>query len=392
MKTNFVVFLTIVFTLYGAINFYIGLRGWQTFGKFMPPACAGLYWAVFVFLVLAYLAGRLAGKYLPAVIAGGLTVTGAYWLAAMNYFFWILVLIDLAGLVNRMSGFLPEGVKLPPGAAGLGVVLLVAGIVIYGAWNSRNPQILHYDLTIEKRAGELSRLHAVVVSDIHLGVIVHNGRLKNLVDIINELDPDLVLLPGDVIDENIGPFVEQKMGDSLSRLKPRYGTFAVFGNHEYIGGHSQEALARLSSAGVTVLRDQYQEVAGSFYVVGRDDPFGERFGGSPRMELQTLLKGVDKSLPVILLDHQPYQLDAARDAGVDLQLSGHTHLGQLFPYNFITRKIFEVDWGYLRKGDFQVIVSCGFGTWGPPIRVGNRPEIIDIIINFSNPSQKRLPG
>lgn len=382
MKTNFVVFLTIVFTLYGAINYYIGLRGWQAFGKFIPPAYTWLYWIVFVFLVLAYLAGRLAGKYLPDAMACGLTVTGAYWLAAMNYFFWSLVVIDLAGLVNRRWGFLPESVKQSPGAVGLGVVLLVAGIVIFGAWNSRNPQILHYDLTIEKRAGELSQLHAVMVSDIHLGVIVHNGRLGKLIDIINELDPDLVLLPGDVIDENISPFVEQKMGDSLSRLKPRYGTFAVFGNHEYIGGHSQEALTRLSNAGVTVLRDQYQEVAGSFYVAGRDDPLGERFSGSPRMELQTLLQGVDMSLPVILLDHQPSHLDEARYAGVDLQLSGHTHLGQLFPYNFITRKIFEVDWGYLRKGNLQVVVSCGFGTWGPPIRVGNRPEIVDIIINF----------
>lgn len=387
MKTHLIIFLAVVFSLYGAINLYIGLRGWQAFGRFMPATYGKLYWVILAFLALSYLTGRIAGKYLPAVFGSGLTIMGAYWLSAMNYFFLLLVLIDLVRLTDHWFGFLPEGIKQSPGMVGLAVVLLVAGTVSYGAWNSRNPQILHYDLTIEKKAGALSQLHVVMVSDIHLGIIVHNERLMSLIHKINDLNPDLVLFPGDIIDENIGPFVEQKMGDSFSLLKPGYGTFAVFGNHEYIGGHSEEAYTHLREAGVTVLRDNYQKVAGSFYIVGRDDHAGERFDGPPRLDLPALMEGVDTSLPVILLDHQPFRLDEALDAGVDLQLSGHTHLGQLFPYNLITRIIFETDWGYLRKEGLQVIVSCGFGTWGPPIRVGNKPEIVEIMIHFTGPPE-----
>ena len=118
-------------------------------------------------------------------------------------------------------------------------------------------------------------------------------------------------------------------------------------NHEYIGGNAEEAINYLGEAGVKVLRDSSQEIAGSFNLIGRDDRSSER-------------------------------------AGVDLQLSGHTHAGQLFPIQFMTRRIFEDDWGLLRKGNFQLIVSSGYGTWGPPIRLGNTPEVVDIMIKFNN--------
>jgi predicted MPP superfamily phosphohydrolase len=212
---------------------------------------------------------------------------------------------------------------------------------------------------------------------------VHNGRLLKLVEMIKELQPDLVLLPGDVIDENPGPFLEQDMVASLRRLAPEYGIYAVPGNHDYIGRQSEEIVRHLQGAGVHVLRDEYVKVAGSFYLVGRDDRSRGRFTGKERRGLDEIMQGVDRSLPVILMDHQPFQLEQAEGQGVDIQLSGHTHLGQMFPNNLITRKIFEVDWGYLRKGSLQVIVSSGFGTWGPPIRVGNSPEVVGINIHFA---------
>lgn len=140
----------------------------------------------------------------------------------------------------------------------------------------------------------------------------------------------------------------------------------------------------LEGAGVNVLRDRWLKVAGSFYVIGRDESSKARFTGEKRLDLQDLLKGVDNSLPLILLDHVPSQLQEAQAQGIDLQLSGHTHRGQLFPNQFITSKIFEDDWGLLRKGNYQIIVSSGFGTWGPPIRVGNKPEIVDITMRFAD--------
>lgn len=382
MKAQFVIFFGTFFAIYGATNYYIGLRGWQAFGRLIPYGYGKIYWLLFSLLALSFLAGRFGEKYLPAAVSEGLTLVGSYWLAAMHYLFFSLIVIDLIRLADRWLGFLPEVLKQFPAATGLAVSLLVTGIIIYGLWNARNPQLSHYEITISKPAGSLKQLHVVMVSDIHLGKIVNNGRLMTLVNRINDLNPDLVLLPGDIIDEDIGPFVEQKMPEVFRRLKPKYGTFAVFGNHEYIGGHAEEAFRHLQEAGITVLRDDYKKVAESFYIVGRDDRSGERFKGKRRQELSAVMEGVEHSLPVILLDHEPFHLEEGQEQGVDLQLSGHTHRGQLFPYNLITQRIFEKDWGYLRKGDFQVIVSCGFGTWGPPIRIGNTPEIVDIIINF----------
>ena len=174
------------------------------------------------------------------------------------------------------------------------------------------------------------------------------------------------------------------MSDNFRKLSAPYGVFAVLGNHEYIGGNAEEAINYLGEAGVKVLRDSAQEIAGSFYLLGRDDRSGARFNGVPRQDLKTLMQGVDRSLPNILMDHQPSQLEEPVEQGVDLQLSGHTHAGQLLPIRYITRRIFEDDWGLLRKGDFQIIVSSGYGTWGPPIRLGNTPEVVDIMIKFND--------
>lgn len=385
IRPLFFVIFSIVLLFYGALNYYIGLRVWQALGSFLPWLNSKIYWLVFWLTALSYLAGRLGRKFLPAYISHGLTLVGAYWLAAMFYFVLILIIVDLVRLFDRWLVFLPVGMRQNPGIApgvGLGVLILVIGIVVYGFWNARNPQVRHYELTIAKHAGALNQLRVVMVSDIHLGTIIHNGRLIRLVDMINELQPDLVLLPGDVIDEDVEPFVEQKMADTFRRLKPKLGTYAVLGNHEYIGGHGEEVVRYLQEAGIQVLRDRYVKIQDSFYVVGRDDRARVRFDGRQRQELSALLDGVDRSLPVILLDHQPLHLEEAQKQGVDLQLSGHTHRGQLFPNHLITRHIYENDWGYLRKGNLQVIVSSGFGTWGPPIRVGNTPEVVEITIHF----------
>jgi predicted MPP superfamily phosphohydrolase len=388
MKMQFAVFFGVFFLLYGVINLYIGWRGWQAFGRLLSPGFGVLYWLLFSFLALSFIAGRFGEKYLPAAAGDFLTVVGSYWLAAMDFFFLFILAIDIIRLVARWSGFLPADITRLPALTGLFVVLLVTALVIYGSWNSRNPRLVRYDLNIPKAAGDISELRVVMVSDIHLGRIIHNGRLLKLVQNVNNLNPDLVLLPGDIIDENIGPFVEQKMSDSLLGLNSKYGAFAVFGNHEYIGGHQEEAFRHLQEAGITVLRDSYEKIGESFYLVGQDERSRERFAGTSGRQLSGIMEGVDRTLPVLLMVHQPVDLAGAQEQGVDLQLSGHTHKGQLFPFNLLTKKIFETDWGYLRQGDFQLIVSCGFGTWGPPIRVGNVPEIVEIVIHFNSPLAK----
>lgn len=402
----FLLVISLVSLSYGGINYYIGSHGWLALGSRVPFLPAKVYWAVFWLVALSYLAGRVGEIFAPGSWSARLVLVGAHWLGAMFYFFLALLAIDLVGWLDRRLGFLPGWVHGNPAvslAIGLVVLALVSGLVIYGSWNARHPRVRHYDVTIRKPAGELKELRAVLVSDIHLGTIIGKDRLREMVEMVKGLDPDIVLLPGDIIDERVRPFAQERMGEIFRELRPKYGVFAVLGNHEYIGGQSEQAVRHLEEAGIRVLRDEWVKVADGFYLVGRENtargrfagernpssaPTGveEQLGGRVLAEepgpLSAIMAGVDRRLPIILMDHEPDRLGEAQAEGVDLQLSGHTHVGQLYPNNLITRRIYEVDWRLLRKGDFQVVVSSGFGTWGPPMRVGNKPELLHLMIRF----------
>jgi len=153
--------------------------------------------------------------------------------------------------------------------------------------------------------------------------------------------------------------------------------FAVTGNHEYIGG-VEEACAYLTAHNVVMLRDQAVKVNGSFFLVGREDRSANRNKSRQRKSLEELMRNVDRRYPVILMDHQPFRLEDAVNQGIDLQLSGHTHHGQLWPISYIIQAIYQVGWGYRKIAGTHIYVSNGVGTWGPPIRIGNRPEILNI--------------
>jgi hypothetical protein len=224
-------------------------------------------------------------------------------------------------------------------------------------------------------------MNVVVASDIHLGTIVCKSKLERIVDRINALEPDLVLLPGDVVDEDIGPVIRNNLGETLRKIRSKFGVVAITGNHEYIGG-VEPACTYLVEHGITMLRDSSITINDSVIIVGREDISIRGFTGKIRKPLKELMSDVDKSYPIILMDHQPFHLEEAEANGADLQLSGHTHHGQLWPFNFITKKVYELSWGYKKKGNTHYYVSCGVGTWGPPVRTGNRPEIVSLRLKF----------
>ncbi|MCL6479046.1 MAG: metallophosphoesterase [Peptococcaceae bacterium] len=385
-RSSFAVFFAVFVLVYLLLNFWIGLRGWQSIGRHIPFAGLKVYWAVFWMTALSYLAGRLGGEILPAGVSRLFTVAGSYWLGFMVYFVLALAVFEVLRLAGKLAGVLPGLTERNPHlapVAGVVVLFLVCGIVAYGWWNARIPQVRRYSVNIPKQAVDLKEMRVVAVSDLHLGTIVHNGRLIKMVEMINGLQPDLVLLPGDVVDENPGPFVEQDMAVTFRRLAPKYGIYAVPGNHEYYGRKSDEIIKHLEDSGIIVLRDQTVKIADSFYLIGKDDYSRRRLDGRENTAPVDLMKDIDRSLPVILMEHQPSRAGQGPVDGVDLKISGHTHRGQLFPFNLITRQVYETDWGYLRRGGMQEIVSSGFGTWGPPIRVGSTPEIVLIDIRFS---------
>lgn len=385
MSWQMLLFYSMFFLIYGLANYYIGLRGWQALHNIFASNWVVWGWAGSVFLLaLSLPVGRFASHYLPHYLGKVFIYIGSYWMAAMYYLFLLLLICDLLRLFNRLTGIAPSALQGQFPWMILIVLVVTAGLLVYGTWNSRHPVICNYEVSLNQKASTLESMQIVVVSDVHLGWIVDIDRFRQMTDMINSLQPDLVLFPGDIVDEGIDPDAEQQMPAVLQSLQPRFGTFVALGNHEYISGQAEQTIEFLNGNGIRVLRDEAVEIPGGFYVVGRDDRSRQNFAGGERLELSQIMSRIDATrLPVILMDHQPFNLDEAEQTGVDLQFSGHTHQGQLFPNNYITNAIYEQDRGYLRKDNLQVIVSSGFGTWGPPIRIGNRPEVVNVTVHFS---------
>jgi len=375
--SGFAIFLTIVLSLYALINSYIFIRSWQALQ--VLSSVGKYYIGPALFFILAYPLGRFLEKIKRSFLSNILIFIGAIYLAFMVYFSFILVGIDFLNLVNRIFhfySFSPEQTL----TVLVALLFIVALIVTAGYVNTLFPRIRELEIRIHKHPPGVSRLNVVVVSDIHLGTLIRNGRLKKIVQKINQLQPDIVLIPGDIVDEDIAPVREARMADVLQEIRSRFGVFAVTGNHEYFSG-VQAAIQYLKKGNIQVLNDSLVKVADSFYIVGRRDAISTRFG-EKRLPLETLTKEVDSQLPVILMDHQPLHLEEAQKAGVDLQVSGHTHNGQIFPFNWIAKKVYELSWGYKKKGQTHYYVSCGVGTWGPPVRIGSTPEIVNIKVQF----------
>lgn len=383
-RRSFIIFLSIVLTIYGLINTYIFITGWNALPD-DPPLLHLAYAVVFGGCALAYPVGRFLERSRFPAFSVPIVWVGAFWLAAMTYFFLLVLTIDLLRLVNSIIPFFPPVLVTPTNQTKLlFFALLTSGVAIVvalGAWNAARPRLKNLRLRIAKDGRQLPSIRIAVASDIHLGTIVSTRRLKRIVGMINDLQPDIVLLPGDVVDEDLAPVIRYNLGETLRTIKAKYGVVAITGNHEYIGG-VEPAVHYLQEHGMVVLRDNAILIANSLYIIGREDRSIGQFAGRQRVPLAELMKDVDRSFPIILMDHQPFHLEEAEQAGVDMQLSGHTHHGQLWPFNYITNKVYEVSWGYKQKGNTHIYVSCGVGTWGPPVRTGNRPEILMIELTF----------
>ncbi len=379
-KSQFAIFLTIVLTVYSLVNYYIYITGLHA----LPEKFKTIYSVLYLFLFSSYIIGRFLERKFLNPLSAFFVWVGSFWLGAMVYYLLSVIIIDIIRLLNLFIGFFTatfysEKYQL---IFFFIVNVLVLLTVISGYINASNPVIRKLDLDINKKAGKLRSLRIAAASDIHLGTIINRKRLSKIVNKINAINADIILLPGDVVDEDIGPVIKQNAGELLRKLKAKYGVYAITGNHEYIGG-AEAACNYLTEHGITELRDRSVLINDSFYLVGREDRASKGFAGIIRKPMNVLLEGVNKELPMILMDHQPVHLEDAEKNGIDLQLSGHTHHGQLWPFNYITKKIYEVSMGYKRKGNTHYYVSGGVGSWGPPLRTGNRPEILMIDLKFS---------
>jgi len=379
----FIIAITLILSLYSLLNYYIIKNG--------LPLTAGhpvwrkiLIWGI-IFLASAFLVGRFTERISVNTVSTILIWIGSFWLAIMVYLVLQLAVIDIFRGLDKLFHFFPAFIAENPIKVRWNLSILVVSItflvVLVGHINTWIPVVKNYQIPLGKHAGTLKSLRIVAFSDVHLGTIIEKRHLKDIVNKVNDLNPDIILIPGDIIDEDIAPVIHSNVGELLIKLKAKYGVFAVTGNHEYIGGVNK-AKKYLTEHNIQLLNDTAMLIDNSFYVVGREDLTRRQFSGTKRKELSEIMEGVDLSYPVILLDHQPMGLNQAVEAGVDLQLSGHTHHGQLWPFNVITNLVFEVGKGLLKKGDTHILVSSGIGVWGPPVRTNSRPEILNITLNF----------
>jgi uncharacterized protein len=287
-------------------------------------------------------------------------------------------------LIHHFFPFYPEAIKQNYEQAkyiiGAGIIGCVGLILLVGHINAISPRIRTLDISIAKKAPGLKGLNVVMVSDIHLGHIVGRHRFDQIVEKINGLNPDLVLLPGDIVDEDLAPVIKQNLGEALKAIRARFGVFGATGNHEYIGDVSKSC-PYIVEHGITMLRDKSVKIGDAFFLLGREDRSCVR-ANIQRKSLHELMASIDKSLPVILMDHQPFGLEEAENEGVDLQVSGHTHNGQLWPINYIVIAIYRLAWGYTKIGSTHYYVSDGVGTWGPPVRIASKPEIVQLRLKF----------
>jgi len=380
--TGFILFFLIVFSFYFLVNFYLARRGWAAFHDLGWPR--SVFLLVFLLLALLYPLSRFLERSSLRDLAIPMTQIGAYYLAMMIFLLVLLLAVDGVRLLDWLFRLSPQGWRSWKGPLArwvyLGCLLVALLLTLVGAWNARHIQVRRLALSLPKKQGALNQVRLVLASDIHLGTLIPASRFREMARLINEQKPDAVLIGGDLFDEDVTRLNESELVESLASLKSRYGTYAILGNHEYFAG-AQATIALMRKGGFTVLREESVRVADAFYLVGRDDRQGSHWGGL-RTPQSRLMANLPKDLAVMAMDHQPFSLEEAADAGVDLQLSGHTHHGQIWPFNFITNRVYEISWGYGRKGQTQYYVSCGAGTWGPPVRLGNRPEIVVLEISF----------
>ena len=374
------------FLIFIAANVYVGKKGWLLINTTIPKISIYLYWAMFTFITFSFVIGRLGKNKVPHFFEKFLNILGGYWMAAFLYFIILLGVIDIVKLILGIKMFSFINTKMLQKIyfiSNIGALIIVAVLLVYGTYNATNIKTTKYEVNINKDAGKLKNLNVVMLSDLHLGDIVDKQRLSNMVSKINELDPDIVILAGDIIDDDINPFIDQDMGEEFKKINSKYGVYAVFGNHEYYGASIDKiAYEYENSANFNLLRDKTVKIDNSFYLVGRDDLSSEKYSKIKRKKIDELMSGTDKLLPIIVIDHQPANLSEGKKSGVDLQFSGHTHKGQFLPSNIVTKMLFENDYGLLTKDTYNVVVSSGVGTWGPPIRIGTSSEIVQVEIKF----------
>ena len=376
-------FVIIFIAVISLMHIYICIRTYQSLeyiANLRIPAIATIITLIVIFILNQ--SGIMLSVF-GSKITESVSFFSSSWIFILFWIFLFILFFDILRGLNHLIGFFPSIIKTNYILVKFIVMNLVIATTfiwyILGYLNFSSPSKTELDIFVNKPqiindTKVENNLKMVVISDVHIGYIVNKKKLREYVDSINTQDADIVLIVGDLVDNAIEPIIDQKIYEELMDIKSRLGVYVVTGNHEYIGSDKDTKVSYFRKSGLIVLEDSVVLVNESFYLVGRKDRMDRN-----RKPTKELLQGLENTnKPIILLDHQPFNLEESVDAGVDLHLSGHTHDGQFFPINLITKAMYELSAGYKLKEKTHIYVSSGLGLWGPPVRIGTKSEFVVI--------------
>lgn len=389
------------------LPFYLGVSAYMMFRFFywMKHCNHRLNWLrfkvpfaiIYLFMALSPVTAFLLPKSAVAIVIRRIST---YWIGIMLYSLLYVVLFDLLRLIAKHTKLKNTLLFSRGSVVSIGSVVVACAVAtcLYGIFNARNIKVNEYSVTVDKSCGSDKHLKAVLVADLHMGYAIGVDHITNMVEKINEQDADIVVIAGDIFDNSYdGMDDPEGIKAQLKSIKSKYGVYAVYGNHDIDekilmgftfdwGGqqlHNEKMTKFVEDCGIKLINDESVLVNDEFYLVGRRDTDKPGTEDGSRADIADLTAGLDKSKPIFVLSHEPDELQETADAGADIDFSGHTHDGQLFPGNLTIGLFWENPCGMIKKGDMYSIVTSGVGVYGTFMRVGTDAEICSVDIGFT---------
>lgn len=389
------------------LPFYLGVSSYMMFRFFywMKHCNHRFNWlrfkvpfaVVYLFMALSPVIAFLLPKSAVAIVIRRIST---YWIGIMLYSLLYVVLFDLLRLIAKHTKLKNTLLFSRGSVISIGSVVVACAVAtcLYGIFNARNIKVNEYSVTVNKSCGSDKHLKAVLVADLHMGYAIGVDHITNMVEKINQQDADIVIIAGDIFDNSYdGMDDPEGIKAQLRSIKSKYGVYAVYGNHDIDekilmgftfdwGGkqlHSEKMTNFMKECNIKLINDESVLINDEFYLVGRRDSDKPGTEDGTRAEISELTKDLDKTKPIFVLSHEPDELQKTADAGADIDFSGHTHDGQLFPGNLTIGLFWENPCGMIKKDNMYSIVTSGVGVYGTFMRVGTDAEICSVDIDFA---------
>lgn len=389
------------------LPFYLGVSSYMMFRFFywMKHCNHRFNWlrfkvpfaVVYLFMALSPVIAFLLPKSAIAIVIRRIST---YWIGIMLYSLLYVVLFDLLRLIAKHTKLKNTLLFSRGSVISIGSVVVACAVAtcLYGIFNARNIKVNEYSVTVNKSCGSDKHLKAVLVADLHMGYAIGVDHITNMVKKINEQNADIVIIAGDIFDNSYdGMDDPEGIKAQLKSIKSKYGVYAVYGNHDIDekilmgftfdwGGkqlNSEKMTNFIKECDIKLINDESVLINDEFYLVGRRDTDKPGTEDGTRTEISELTKDLDKTKPIFVLSHEPDELQKTADAGADIDFSGHTHDGQLFPGNLTIGLFWENPCGMIKKDNMYSIVTSGVGVYGTFMRVGTDAEICSVDIDFA---------